>query len=108
MLQAVQRVFFGASREPPRPGSHGHGDGPGQSGERLDIRWHEVAALAPLALFVVWIGLVPGTFLTPVSAAVRGATDAAAAAFAARMEAPAAAADVVGGPDLAHPVTRTP
>jgi hypothetical protein len=47
-------------------------------------------------------------FLAPVSAAVRGTTDAAAAAFAARMEAPAAAADVVGGPALQHPLARTP
>jgi NADH-quinone oxidoreductase subunit M len=114
MLQAVQRVFFGVSREPPRHDSHGHGSthghphghghaaGHGHSdpGERLDIRWHEFAALAPLAVFVVWIGLTPGMFLAPVSAAVRGTTDAAAAAFATRMEAPAAAADVVGGPGL--------
>jgi NADH-quinone oxidoreductase subunit M len=92
MLQAVQRVFFGASREPPRHGStHGHavghsaGHGHADPGERLDIRWHEFAALAPLAVFVVWIGLTPGMFLAPVSAAVRGTTEAAAAAFAARM-----------------------
>jgi NADH-quinone oxidoreductase subunit M len=106
MLQAVQRVFFGGSREPPRHGGHGHGHGAGHghahadSGERLDIRWHEFAALAPLAVFVLWIGLAPGMFLAPVSAAVRGTTAAAAAAFATRMEAPADAGDVVGGPGL--------
>ena len=108
MLQAVQRVFFGPSREPPRHdghahghgAGHGHGHGHGDSGERLDIRWHEFAALAPLAVFVVWIGLSPGTFLKPVSAAVRETTKDAAAAFTARMEAPTDAADVVGGPGL--------
>ena len=98
MLQAVQRVFFGGSREPPRHGAHGHAHA--DSGERLDIRWHEFAALAPLAVFVLWIGLAPGMFLAPVSASVRGTTAAAAAAFATRMEAPADAADVVGAPGL--------
>ncbi len=79
MLQAVQRVFFGPSREPPRHGDHASHD------ERLDIRWHEFVALAPLAVFVIWIGLMPQTFLAPSSAAVRHATDDASAAFAARM-----------------------
>ena len=97
MLQAMQRVFFGPSREPPRSdhgthgqhGQHGHGDG-----ANLDLRWHELAALAPLAVFVVWIGLVPGTFLAPVSQAVRAASDNAAFAFAARMADPPAAGNV--------------
>jgi len=72
MLWAVERVFFGPSREPPRSGHghggaahgsgnahatsqapHGHGHGAGHdhghgheaaAGERLDLRWHEVAA----------------------------------------------------------------
>ena len=92
MLWAVQRVFFGPSREPPRHAAHGHDE----AGERLDIRWHEFVALAPLAVFVLWIGLVPQTFLAPVSAAVRSSTDNAAAAFAASMTAEPLAADVVG------------
>jgi NADH-quinone oxidoreductase subunit M len=92
MLWAVQRVFFGPSREPPRHAAHGHDE----AGERLDIRWHEFVALAPLAVFALWIGLVPQTFLAPVSAAVRGSTDNAAAAFAASMAAEPLAADVVG------------
>jgi NADH-quinone oxidoreductase subunit M len=94
MLWAVQRVFFGPSREPPRHAAHGHDE----AGERLDIRWHEFVALAPLAVFVLWIGLVPQTFLAPVSAAVRGSTDNAAAAFAASMAAEPLAADVVVQP----------
>ena len=96
MLWAVQRVFFGGSREPPRHDAHGHGHA--EAGERLDIRWHEFVALAPLAVFVLWIGLVPQTFLAPVSAAVRGSTDNAAAAFATRMAAEPLGADVVAQP----------
>ena len=86
MLWAVERVFFGGSREPPRP-TGGHGDehvahaSPGG-----DLRWYEVAALAPLAALCLWIGLVPGTFLGPADAAIRAATAPAAAAFAARMQ----------------------
>jgi len=76
MLQAVERVFFGGSREPP----HSHAP------ERCDLRWYEWAALAPLAVFVIWIGVMPGTFLTPVSAAVRESTAAATQAFTERME----------------------
>jgi len=76
MLQAVERVFFGGSREPP----HSHAP------ERCDLRWHEWTALAPLAVFVIWIGVMPGTFLAPVSAAIRESTAAATQAFTERME----------------------
>jgi NADH-quinone oxidoreductase subunit M len=76
MLWAVERVFFGGSREPP----HAHAP------ERCDLRWHEWAALAPLAVFVIWIGVMPGTFLAPVSAAIRESTAAATQAFTERME----------------------
>ncbi len=101
MLQAVQRVFFGPSREPPRHDSHG------ASHERLDLRWYEFAALAPLAVFVFWIGLVPQTFLAPASAAVRGAADNAAAAFTARMTVEEASLPVVHT-TFAAPVASTP
>jgi NADH-quinone oxidoreductase subunit M len=94
MLWAVERVFFGSSREPPRAPLHahaasGHGQGHGQSAmaDRCDLRWHEWAALAPLAVFVIWIGIAPATFLAPVSAAIRGSTEASAIAFDSRMEA---------------------
>ena len=39
-------------------------------------------------MFVLWIGLAPGTFLAPAASAVRKATAAPAAAFAERMQAP--------------------
>ena len=100
MLQAVERAFFGPSREPPRAGhahgaadEHGHGHSHGHAhaapADRCDLAWHELAAVAPLAVFVLWIGLVPATFLQPAAAAVRRATQASAAAFAADMQAAA-------------------
>jgi NADH-quinone oxidoreductase subunit M len=90
MLWAVERVFFGASREPPRHGAaddgHGHGHAAHDGvGDRCDLAWHEIAALAPLAFFAVWIGLAPAAFLAAPAAELRRATDGASAAFAARM-----------------------
>jgi NADH-quinone oxidoreductase subunit M len=78
MLWAVERVLFGPSREPP----HSHA----ADGETHDLHWHELAALFPLAVFVLWIGLVPSTFLQPSAAAVRNATLPGAEAFAERMQ----------------------
>jgi len=124
MLWAVERVFFGASREPPKSGSHGttgtdhdghahahgsgHADAPGHghahghshhAADRCDLRWYELAALAPLAVFAVWIGLAPAAFLRPPAAMLRAATREAAAAFDARMQPPRAqvAAAAIGG-----------
>src|SRR5206468_7232810 len=54
MLNLVQRTFFGPLREP----AHEPGSEPVR-----DMRWTEIAALAPLALFVLWIGIQPGYFL---------------------------------------------
>jgi NADH-quinone oxidoreductase subunit M len=130
MLWAVERVFFGPSREPPRGGhghahaahgsasghgtgaapaaSHGHGHaGHGHAdaaSERCDLRWHEVAALAPLAVFVIWIGVAPATFLAPVAPAVRETTAASAAAFAERMG--LAAAPIADGSTAAAAAPR--
>jgi NADH-quinone oxidoreductase subunit M len=100
MLWAVERVFFGPSREPPREAAPGHGHGhahadahgDGHAGDRCDLKWHEFAALAPLAVFVLWIGLAPATFLAPAAAAIRRSTQASSVAFAARMQEPAAPA----------------
>ena len=97
MLWAVERVFFGGSREPPRGSashsghdhhghdSHGHGDH-GDT-DRCDLRWHEVAALLPLAVFVIWIGVAPQAFLRPAAPAIEQSARAARQAFTARMEA---------------------
>ena len=100
MLWAVERVFFGGSREPPRGHSHGH-DAPaahghhgGSTAARCDLRWHELVAVLPLAVFALWIGLAPATFLAPASRAVREATRASSEAFAVRMRADDPAARV--------------
>jgi NADH-quinone oxidoreductase subunit M len=54
MLWLVQRIFFGPLKEPLAV----------HSAPIPDLSPREVLALAPLALFVVWIGLRPGDFLS--------------------------------------------
>ncbi len=123
MLWAVERVFFGGSREPPRPAGahaahhdhgpdHGHGHGQGDAAaeqEPGDLRWFEVAALAPLAVLCLWIGLAPDTFLAPPSAALRAATAPARAAFDARMRSTSESRQSAEGaaPAVAAPPTVT-
>jgi len=135
MLWAVERVFFGGSREPPRQGAAGHDHGrgghshdahadhsaghhsAGKEGhaDRCDLEWYEIAALAPLAVFVLWIGLAPATFLAPPAAVLRASTRGATTAFDASMQAldtgdsapqPAHVADRVVGHD--HRAPRQP
>ena len=90
MLWLVQRVFFGPLREPNTAtagpaGDHSHaehdvhistGDHPVR-----DMNLREVLALAPLAVFVFWIGLIPGTFLQAIGPAVKEVEEAVAAPF---------------------------
>src|SRR5262245_60211050 len=54
MLWLVQRVFFGPLKEP-----HAAGHEPAS-----DLSLREILALAPLAVFVVWIGIRPDDFLS--------------------------------------------
>lgn len=56
MLSLVRRTLFGSLKEPYRE--------PEEPPVR-DLSLREVAALAPLALFVVWMGVRPQTFLQP-------------------------------------------
>lgn len=113
MLWAVERVFFGGSREPPRGHGHdgqashgaaaGHGSHAVHAGhaaphDRCDLRWHELAAVLPLAVFAIWIGLTPATFLRPAAPAVRESTQASSEAFAARMRLTESAAHVAQAP----------
>ncbi len=72
MLSLVQRVFFGPLREPVAAHRGGAAEHPVS-----DLNWREILALAPLAAFVVWIGLQPKFFLdrmeptlNPIAAAV--------------------------------------
>src|SRR4051812_44966462 len=55
LLSLVQRVFFGPLKE---PHSAAHS-------EIHDLSLREILALAPLAVFVIWIGIRPGDFLQP-------------------------------------------
>jgi NADH-quinone oxidoreductase subunit M len=57
MLWLVQRVFFGPLKEPV---VHGHDPHDGIT----DLSLREILALAPLAVFAVWIGIRPGDFLS--------------------------------------------
>ncbi len=66
MLWLVQRVFFGPLREPVREGP-------------ADLNVREIAALAPLAVLVFWIGLYPQYFLRPMAPALHAARQMAAA-----------------------------
>jgi NADH-quinone oxidoreductase subunit M len=63
MLYLVQRVFFGPVREPT--------DGV------PDLNLREIGALAPLAVFVLWIGLQPDVFLRRMAPAIERSTAAA-------------------------------
>ena len=60
MLHLVRRVFFGPLREPPvHPGE--------EHAPIADLNLREILALAPLVVFIFWIGLRPADFLTPMN-----------------------------------------
>ncbi len=64
MLQLVQRVFFGPVREPVHePVAQSAGEKPSPESAVRDLSLRETAALAPLVVFIVWIGVWPGFFL---------------------------------------------
>lgn len=74
MLWLIQRVFFGAYKVP--GGDHGH-DGHGHDAHSApiqDLNGRELAALIPLLVFCLWIGLVPQHFLAPMDSALRDLT----------------------------------
>ena len=60
MLWLVQRVFFGPLKEPAHHASNGSAD----DETVTDMTWREFFALAPLAVFIVWIGVQPSLFLS--------------------------------------------
>ncbi len=74
MLWAVERVFFGNSRLPPSYSIN-------EAQNSLDLRWHEIVALSPLAIFILWIGIIPAIFLAPPSQSIRVMTYASSNAF---------------------------
>jgi NADH-quinone oxidoreductase subunit M len=78
MLWLVQRTFFGPLREPHH-----------QPDERpvRDLCFREVVALAPLVVFIVWIGVHPQQFLAPMRGSLDLATARAAEAYELRHDA---------------------
>jgi NADH-quinone oxidoreductase subunit M len=88
MLYLVQRVFFGPLREPAHHGSHsasaqhqadrgqdagmahGHGGEAPLPAGPSDMNLREVLALAPLLVFIVWIGVYPKYFLDVIGPSV--------------------------------------
>jgi NADH-quinone oxidoreductase subunit M len=61
MLSMLRRVFFGPLKEAhvsQADADHIH-----------DLRLHEILALSPLVIFIVWIGLYPKLFLKPIAPA---------------------------------------
>jgi NADH-quinone oxidoreductase subunit M len=84
MLWLVERVFFGALKEPL---------GAGHDREESDLSLREILALAPLALFVVWIGLRPNDFLSRIGPSLEAARRPAAQIVDQARSAPAVARD---------------
>lgn len=68
MLWLVQRVFFGALREPHEHGSENESGG---HGPPRDLSLREILALAPLAVLIVWIGVAPHFFLRSMDTTLR-------------------------------------
>jgi NADH-quinone oxidoreductase subunit M len=58
MLWMVQRVFW-------NPLTHE------ENRSLSDVNLREIVAVTPLLVFIVWIGVHPTTFLSPMEAAVR-------------------------------------
>jgi NADH-quinone oxidoreductase subunit M len=76
MLWLVQRVFFGPLREPAghAPAREASIGEPAADHPVRDMSFREIMALAPLAVFVFWIGLAPGVFLNAIAPAVQQVT----------------------------------
>ncbi|HEX3999658.1 MAG TPA: NADH-quinone oxidoreductase subunit M [Pirellulales bacterium] len=81
MLWLVQRVLFGPLREPQPHAATESASGhespaaahqvvPAHHAPIRDLNFREMLTLAPLVVFVFWIGLVPNRFLQPIAPAV--------------------------------------
>jgi NADH-quinone oxidoreductase subunit M len=82
MLWLVQRLFFGPLKEP--TAAHGAANTASHDAEEheiQDLSIREILALAPLAVFVIWIGVRPGDFLQPMQPTLELARRSAAAAL---------------------------
>jgi NADH-quinone oxidoreductase subunit M len=139
MLWLYQRVFFGPLKEPAHHDAahgaadaaahanadlyahahggdahahddHGHGEPPLPPSHVRDLTFREFCALAPLVVFIFWIGLQPQTFLGPMQADIDKVSDVAEQAFAkhdwSTAPAPTAAAAATSGVDSTQLANR--
>ncbi len=74
MLGMVRQVLFGPLQEPVREEGEPHP-------AVRDLRWYELGAVAPLLVFVLWIGLQPGFFLQRMHSALLPLADRAAVSY---------------------------
>jgi len=74
MLGMVRQVLFGPLQEPFREEGESHP-------AVRDLRWYELGAVAPLLVFVLWIGLQPGFFLQRMHSALLPLADRAAVSY---------------------------
>ncbi len=91
MLWLVQRVFFGPLKTPQT--AHGEDD----EAPAGDLSIREIAALAPLAVLVVWIGVYPSFFLKPMQQPLQQHTAAARRSVEAQVEQPLVIAETRSG-----------
>ena len=96
MLWLVERTFFGPLKEP----HHGPGHDAHHSPVR-DMSLREVLALAPLVVFIFWIGLAPKFFLDRMSATLAPLTAAAARSYEDHVALERDAGKVARGPQVA-------
>jgi len=68
MLWLLQRILFGSLKEP-------SADAADHAELVTDLKLREILAVAPLAVFVVWIGVQPSFFLDRIQPSVRSVTD---------------------------------
>jgi NADH-quinone oxidoreductase subunit M len=61
MLWMIKRVFFGPLKEGHISAAH--------ASQIRDLQFHEILALSPLVVFIVWIGVYPQLFLKPIAPA---------------------------------------
>ncbi|HUI28579.1 MAG TPA: NADH-quinone oxidoreductase subunit M [Candidatus Acidoferrales bacterium] len=62
LLWMYQRVFFATVEKP-------------ENEKMIDLHYHEIAVLAAMVIFVVWIGVHPNTFLSKSEPAVKALVD---------------------------------
>lgn len=72
MLWLIQRVFFGGFKVPGH--EHDHDSDDHSATPITDLNGRELAALLPLVVFCLWIGLAPQRFTAPMDATLRSIT----------------------------------